>query len=289
MIKGFKLTVIGLSIAIVAILATTIVLLVKREKPLPTPNQPALIVVAEEKFLDVAPVEGATGYVFKIDNVEYESKENILRVTNVFAEARIYSVEVSAKANRAKNNSAFSETVQLKNKLLLSRPLLNYDTATKILSWSSSGSNATYDLYANGQLLETGLSTLSYNCSALMGEFSMSVKAVPIDDNFYLPSLNSANRNITVFQTLSAPTLISFDENSGVLKFTPPTNAPTNAINYEVVYNGVSYISLSPIVQNNEVAINLSLLVQLTANPSVAVRALEVGYFLASNMTVIAD
>lgn len=289
MIKGFKLTVIGLSIAIVAILATTIVLLVTREKPLPTPNQPALIVVAEEKFLDVAPVEGATGYVFKIDNVEYESKENILRVTNVFAEARLYSVEVSAKANRAKNNSEFSETVQLKNKLLLSRPLLNYDTATKILSWSSSGSNATYDLYANGQLLETGLTTLSYNCSALMGEFSMSVKAVPIDDNFYLPSLNSANRNITVFQILSDPTLISFDENTGVLKFTPPTNAPSNAINYEVVYNGVSYISLSPIVQNNEVAINLSLLVQLTANPSVSVRALEVGYFLASNMTVIAD
>lgn len=282
MTKGFKITIIGLSIALVGIIAATITIFVTRERPLVVPSQPSLIVVGQERFLDTAVVLGAAGYIFRIDNVEFTSNESTFRVTGLFLEARNYVVEVAAVASKAKNNSAFSQPIIIANRILLPTPLLSYNAETKVLSWSTSGSDVTYQLVANGVVLESALTARTYDCSNMLGAFNFSVKAIPNDDEFSLPSVKSNVVNITVYQQLDTPTIVSFNDASGLLTFTPPANASGLNILYEVVYNGASLISITPTVVGNNRTIDLSLFFEITTNPSISIKALGAGYYLDS-------
>ena len=107
MTKGFLITIISLSVALAGVLIALIFAFVKIEKPLQTPSSPTLITIGEDKFLDTATVPGAESYVFKIDNVEFQSSNSAIRVTSIFLEARSYVVEVAAIAKKKKTTVHF--------------------------------------------------------------------------------------------------------------------------------------------------------------------------------------
>jgi len=284
MTKGFKITIIGLSVVLAIVLAVAIFLFATREKPFGIPSEPSYFVVGEEKFLDVPAVSGANGYIFRIDNIEFESTESTFRVTNLFLEARVYVVEVCVKASKEKNNSPFTSPINITNKLILSSPVLTYDSTQKLLQWTSSGTDVSYQIWINGACEQDLLTSTSYDCSSLVGEFNVYVKAIPNDNTYLLPSVRSNIRTIVLTQQLNTPTNLEYNSSTGVFSFNAPSNLQNATVNYEIYYNGTKLLNIEPTVVNNKLTVDISLFCELTETPTISVKAIGSGYYLSSEI-----